>query len=820
MKKRALSILLACVFLLSVFMFCTTAFAAENSADGLTAVLTTDKTDYVAGDTINATLEVTNTGNLAQNIQTELIIPEGVELVEGVLKSETAPLAGNESVKFNYVLEVPSVEVPTTAAPTTQAPTTVPGTGDDTAPETGSFVAVIFGTLAIASLAGLIALTFGSKMLKQRWFVLILCGGLLLGVAAPMAASAADADLSFEVVEAITIDGAAAEVKAIITYDLDTDEVVYKADGEVKWSHVGEMGYWTSSHITYQGVACNEKTRVEVAASYYAMLFGSAEGKAGKYDPATMFNADAEQKVLVGRTADEASLKALELIDADEWIIALVDGKIVVTGWYDAATVAAVDALAELVNVDAADVTLTLPIVGKMNYTHSNLPTMPAGTFLNGMDSERGSVVLRYNNITKADFDAYADDLAAAGYSLYQENELANLGDVKNVSATYVNGEDVVTIIYLPYVIEDATDLPTALADAAKRSFRPDGTEMRIILQSTAELFPNEEANVYEDLGITPKMHNVNLYNKYADGNDIGQCTIYTLADGSFLVWDGGNSADVEQLYRSLKYFNERPDGKIVVAGWFFTHDHGDHTSAFSTLANSEYASEITIEKIIINHAADLENWYNLVDPLGDSYGFDWAGVYDNIENIAPKFAQGEDYQLVVPHFGQVLNIRNANIEVLFAGEEDAFPVLINNDNACSLVTMVTFDDEEVDNRMLILGDHAWDATYNFVFPYLSDGGMHCDIVLTAHHGLGGSTSKLYPICGGPETAIWCTTWRSANGEVTGLDFLFNRSQNKALRSSVKVDIMCDEYVHTLNLPFDPDEDEVVRTKIGTYNDG
>ena len=28
---------------------------------------------------------------------------------------------------------------------------------------------------------------------------------------------------------------------------------------------------------------------------------------------------------------------------------------------------------------------------------------------------------------------------------------------------------------------------------------------------------------------------------------------------------------------------------------------------------------------------------------------------------------------------------------------------------------------------------------------------------------------------------------------------------------------MCDEYVHTLELPFNADEDEVIRTKIGTY---
>ena len=84
MKKRALSILLACVFLLSVFMFCTTAFAAESdSADGLTAALSTDKEAYTAGESIHVTLDVSNTSDNVTNIRTELIIPEGVTLTEG-----------------------------------------------------------------------------------------------------------------------------------------------------------------------------------------------------------------------------------------------------------------------------------------------------------------------------------------------------------------------------------------------------------------------------------------------------------------------------------------------------------------------------------------------------------------------------------------------------------------------------------------------------------------------------------------------------------------------------------------------------------------
>ena len=201
MKKRTLSILLAMVFLLSVFLFCTTAFAAENSADGLTAVLTTDKTDYVGGDTIGVKLDVTNTSIYVDNIRTELIIPEGVELVEGQLKSDAMAIGAGETVTFNYGLSVPVVEVPTTEAPTTQAPTTQapttvapttqPGSGEDTPPQTQDLAAVIYGVLAIASLAGLIAITFGARMMKQRWFVLILCAGLVLGIVAPVAANAA-----------------------------------------------------------------------------------------------------------------------------------------------------------------------------------------------------------------------------------------------------------------------------------------------------------------------------------------------------------------------------------------------------------------------------------------------------------------------------------------------------------------------------------------------------------------------------------------------------------------------------------------------------
>ena len=72
MKHRALSILLAVVFLMSVFLFCATAFAADHTADGVTAVLDTDKAAYAAGESVNVTLKVTNNSFYVSNIATEL----------------------------------------------------------------------------------------------------------------------------------------------------------------------------------------------------------------------------------------------------------------------------------------------------------------------------------------------------------------------------------------------------------------------------------------------------------------------------------------------------------------------------------------------------------------------------------------------------------------------------------------------------------------------------------------------------------------------------------------------------------------------------
>ena len=877
MKHRTLSLLLALAFLLSVFMLSTTAFAESNTADGLTAVLESDKDAYAAGDNVGVSLTVTNTSEDITNIRTELIIPQGLNLTEGQLISDAMNLTVGESVEYSYVLSVPVVEVPTTAAPTTQVPTTQvpttqtpttqPGTGDES-PETRDITMLIYGSVAVLALAGLMVLAFGGKLMKQRWFVLLICVSLLLGVLAPVAASAAVAEKSFEVTKAITIDGNAAEIKAIVTYDLDDKvlleetEVVFSKDGTWQFSSVLEKGWYSPNGITMDGWKSTDGKRHEVTASYIDMLFGTAK-KAGEFTT-KIFSDTAAQQALIGRTDDIASLKALAHIEKDEWIVTMVDGKLVVTGWFDNATVAAARWLYKTVTTaaDPANVTLTLPVIGKLDGYTANIPDCAEGTFLNGMDGDNGIMVLRYGDVEADAFEAYCADLKAAGFRLYQENEILNYGEEYNLFATYVKGDSAVHVAFLPNAFLEADQ--TGMADyeikAIANCFRGDGNELRIITDKTENLFTNEENNKYEDLGISPKYSFVNLYNKYADGNDIGALDIFTLADGSFIVVDGGYSADADQLYNALVELNERPDGKIVVAAWFLSHDHGDHVGAINVLAGTDYAKNITIEQIIFTTDADTYMWRKDNDPY--NYSGSGTGLLDWDKEtgfaIAPKLAnfnEGDKTQFVHPYMGQKMCIRNAEVTVYHAGVIDLFPVHVDNYNDVALVLEVKLGGQEI----LLMTDASREAGFVTLGPLFSEA-IDSDILQTSHHGLGNISSKFTPLLSA-KVAVWHTTWRSALR--TDLGMIFYRGHNAPMQKlqwpdgtavllegeatekqklvpytdnyydpnatydysklvenpngCIELNLMCDEYMQTLELPFDHAKDQIIKTKLGTF---
>ena len=112
----------------------------------------------------------------------------------------------------------------------------------------------------------------------------------------------------------------------------------------------------------------------------------------------------------------------------------------------------------------------------------------------------------------------------------------------------------------------------------------------------------------------------------------------------------------------------------------------------------------------------------------------------------------------------------------------------------------------------MILGDSALDQTYNVFFPLMADE-LHADILQVAHHGLGGQTSRFYPMFKNVKVAVWPTDWHTINK-----NNLMTGSTNAGLQTFNPLNIVCEEYVQTLNIPFNKDTDHILRTKLTSYS--
>ena len=527
-----------------------------------------------------------------------------------------------------------------------------------------------------------------------------------------------------------------------------------------------ERIFWRNGKPLYTLIP--EKTAVfdgeAVNAAYVDMLLGT-EKVMGELDGSLLFG-DGGKPCLLGATGQEASRKAREMIRKDEWIVSELDDALVVTGWFDEASAAALRALAE----QAAQPSLTLPLRGRME-GFRDIPDLRGGNYLDGIACGKDRMLLRYEAVTEERFVAYCEDLIAAGYRSLQENAV---GGCRFVSFS-----------------RQKEALHLALL----------GTELRILSEPLQTM---SAATSYEGEQIAPKLSMLNLYDRYSDGNDIGLCLIFTLCDGSFIVYDGGYTEDARQLFRALTDLNQRADGKIVVAAWFLTHDHGDHTGAFATLAELPEAQQITVENIIYSPNPAAYFWRSRFDPYHWGCPGDLDFGYDRMTALANCY--GGDTRILHPHMGQKLFIRNAEVEVLAAGAQDLHPWMTDNFNDTSLVTRVHIGGQSV----LVLGDCAADMSSQVLLKHFK-GKLDCDILQVSHHGLGGLCREFYPAMRA-DVALWSTTYKTIRR-----NDLENRAHNAGLLGRVKQTLVADTWMHVLSLPFDADRDVPEKRMIGTY---
>ena len=263
-----------------------------------------------------------------------------------------------------------------------------------------------------------------------------------------------------------------------------------------------------------------------------------------------------------------------------------------------------------------------------------------AGLTVAAADSYKGpngTVIKTYNSVSEDNITALRQAYVNNGYKLYSS---ATMGNIK--SATYTRGSELdhlywkgtswIKVVTSP---REAATLPTNI---------PTGTGAVQIIQLTGQYAYNTYTSAYE----TAK-GNVTTATDNTAGNGMGYRV--KLADGSFIVYDGGYFADAQEVASII--------GSGTVRAWVVTHGHGDHTGAFLEYIYKQGTSgyQAKIERIIIAPAATAS---------GESSHDINASTMNGVANEARNAGIAVCYA----HTGMVLDFGSVAMEILHAYED------------------------------------------------------------------------------------------------------------------------------------------------------
>ncbi len=216
-----------------------------------------------------------------------------------------------------------------------------------------------------------------------------------------------------------------------------------------------------------------------------------------------------------------------------------------------------------------------------------------------------------------------------------------------------------------------------------------------------------------------------------------GMSYVFQLKDGRFFILDGGyfTNGECDRLYSLLRSLC--PEGKLPIAGWFFSHAHQDHFGCFMDFITC-YRSECKIEGL-----------YYTFPSLSLPEAARWKAS-DNASIREFEF----DRKLYLPdvpvyslHTGEVFEIGGLKLEVLFT-HEDIYPEKITSFNDTSTVLMANADG----CKILFLGDLHTSSCRKL--EAMQAGRLKADVVQVAHHGFNGSTIETYDLTS-PAVALW-----------------------------------------------------------------
>ena len=322
------------------------------------------------------------------------------------------------------------------------------------------------------------------------------------------------------------------------------------------------------------------------------------------------------------------------------------------------------------------------------------------GSHMGTYDAADGTYVCCKRGLSVRDYQDYVSSLKNQGYTVAAEYELGGN------SFSLLKGEDIT--VYVSH-LRDAYELriyaePAGFAD-----------------------YPEVSAPVECDGEVTVFQLEVDSRGTRQNG---GMTYVIKLANGNFLILDGGYYTDVEadRIYRVLR--ENTPEGKKPhIEGWFLTHMHGDHYGGMIRYAE-KYATE-----------SELDAYYHAGQKCAGGL---WNGMVE-------KFFVLRDFWEKKPrvygklHTGMIFEFAGVSVKVMCT-HEDVYPKSFIDGNDTSTVYRMDIAGQ----RVFFLGDcrdHECDAMMK---AFERSGELKCDIVQWSHHGYEGATREFYETVDAP----------------------------------------------------------------------
>ena len=365
-------------------------------------------------------------------------------------------------------------------------------------------------------------------------------------------------------------------------------------------------------------------------------------------------------------------------------------------------------------------------VKGAAEPSQADIPMLDGAILYDGNFDSTCTYVL--DDTTKKTLDTYRQKLEAAGYVLREdrtteyktssfdtENHKQNT-PLYNSFYLYTNEDYMIYVYYT----EGARKIRVVVDDIAEyEKYVAVRNENKTYETVTTPLFAMLDIGGVNDANSSWTVTN-------------GMCYVFRLADGRFIIVDGGywhekdtTGAGVKRLYDWLQKNDhlEGEDNKLTIAAWIITHHHSDHISVewkFDEMYTK--TGKVEIQNFLYNFPS-----YDYAQTVSGStcnpdYYSKW---FPNMHNLMQR------HNNLIAHTGFSYQFANCNIDILFT-HEDFYPNKISSFNNSSTVYKITMGGK----TFLIAGD--------LEEPGQKQANKQCgtmlesDFLQVTHHGCNG----------------------------------------------------------------------------------